>query len=317
MVTFKFETGWKADTFDMTKENFEKQTAHSGRFNTISGDGEKRYHAICPFCDNPIVIYGLYSRNKVSDKPYGSHYPDDVNGFAYNPLTKEHCPAYTGRKTTKKTDRYKDIQPLNREIYNSMRENFSSVVFILSQVLGMKIGYELAQTLLTDYVASDGHMYFDAGIYNTPWMLLYMAHTTVPLYKRMITEESPLYDFLSVHDKVNLVSLSDANGEPTKYFQIDKAGKYLDLRFDFALHDRKEVKGKLEETITLRVITRDWNRILTHGKDGKPVYGDKVVYEVVLPINEKRYPNLINSSKKITDARLDEIAKRTMPQLKE
>ena len=314
MVTFKFTAGRKEGTYDITEENFETHSAGSDRYISVSDDGTKRYHAICPFCDNPIIIHGFYTRTKVSEKPYGSHYPFDVNEFVYNPLTKEHCPAYTGRRTSAKTDRYKDMQPLNREIYNSMRENFSSVVYILSQELGIKIGYELAENLLLDYLGSEGYKYYDAGIYNIPWMLLYMSHISVPLYKRLVTADSPLYGFLRERSDVRLIPIKNNN---SKYYQIEKTGKYLDLRIDFALHNRKETKGVLDETIVLRAITRDWNKIIACTKENKPVYGDKVIYKYTISINEKRYPNLVNSNRKRTDAELDKIAKRLMPLLEE
>ena len=41
--------------------------------------------AICPQCDNPIQIVGLYKKLKNTDKPYGKHYTRSVNGLAdYN-----------------------------------------------------------------------------------------------------------------------------------------------------------------------------------------------------------------------------------------
>ena len=66
-----------------------------------------------------------------------SHIRKSVKQFSYNERTFSYCPAYTGRQTPRKADRYERMQPINREIYNSIRENILSAVYILSQDLGL------------------------------------------------------------------------------------------------------------------------------------------------------------------------------------
>lgn len=101
MVSFKISQDRFSDVYKLTEDNFEKYAMPKEKY-TRNVSGKTDYFAVCPFCDNPVIIHGFYERTNVSDAPYASHYPDHIKGFKYNNLTKEHCPAYTGRRTSRK-----------------------------------------------------------------------------------------------------------------------------------------------------------------------------------------------------------------------
>lgn len=59
------------------------------------GDTGPSYYAVCPLCDNPIQIVGLFRRQEESRarRPYGRHHRGDVPGLCrYDEDAYLHCP---------------------------------------------------------------------------------------------------------------------------------------------------------------------------------------------------------------------------------
>lgn len=59
------------------------------------GDKGPSYYAVCPLCDNPIQIVGLFRRQEESRarRPYGRHHRGDVPGLCrYDEDAYLHCP---------------------------------------------------------------------------------------------------------------------------------------------------------------------------------------------------------------------------------
>lgn len=78
----------------LTKENYEEATQGDDNYTKIIGSGKstaKRYLAICPSCDNPIQIVGLYIKDNAKF-PYGKHYPNDFAYAKYNRENYIYCP---------------------------------------------------------------------------------------------------------------------------------------------------------------------------------------------------------------------------------
>ena len=63
MDTYKLRPKWtKINT--ISKENFEKDTGKLEPYYQVDRDSQ---YAVCPACDNPISIIGLYNPNTKSD----------------------------------------------------------------------------------------------------------------------------------------------------------------------------------------------------------------------------------------------------------
>lgn len=61
MRRFKLHTG-KAKVYDLTKEIYLSETKKDAHYSITGKDGCKRNFAVCPACDNPIQILGLYKK---------------------------------------------------------------------------------------------------------------------------------------------------------------------------------------------------------------------------------------------------------------
>lgn len=104
MREYKLRTGHSA-VKEINKTTFEQDTKKKApwyQFNDSKKEGNKdrrSQYAVCPECDNPIQIIGLYHNLKNTDRPYGRHTGKPLQGFAYfNAEGFETCPYVRNRR---------------------------------------------------------------------------------------------------------------------------------------------------------------------------------------------------------------------------
>ncbi len=298
MRRFKLVQG-DGKPYGITKENFEKLTKKEKPYVMMGADGETRNFGICPACDNPIQLIGLYKKLGNTDKPYGRHYNRDAAIAAHNEQAYKYCPyaSHVYKRTEKQLkDKLTDFE---KNIYNTVRDYFDSAIYLLRKILGIYISPKYAEQILREYLASKGYMYYGATYYNIPWMLLYFC-IAKPVYGKLVREGSPLYEMLK--DRSDVV-LKPTEGRD--YYKVDKSGDWLDLQYSFILHERKVVDDEVREEIHFQLFSSD--------KQGIPV--EKA--DMVLDINEYRFPNLIHSEDSVQyrNDELLQVASRLMPDL--
>ncbi len=91
MHRFKLKQG-NEKSYEITKENFEQMTGRRKPYVETGADGITRYFGICPACDNPIQLIGLYKKLKHTDNPYGKHYNKDAAIAIHNEWAYQFCP---------------------------------------------------------------------------------------------------------------------------------------------------------------------------------------------------------------------------------
>lgn len=80
MKIFKIKTG-PCQSYDISKENFEIATNKDEKY--INKTGIKtRYFVICPACDNPIILLGMYKTMKDKCKNTGVYQKNNIKGIA-------------------------------------------------------------------------------------------------------------------------------------------------------------------------------------------------------------------------------------------
>lgn len=90
MKRFKLKTG-TSDVFEINETNFTEKTSLAPPYVSEGADEKKRFFGVCPTCDNPIQIIGLFKTAET--KPYGKHYNRDVEKLAkHNQATYRFCP---------------------------------------------------------------------------------------------------------------------------------------------------------------------------------------------------------------------------------
>lgn len=81
------------DFFTIEREVFEQKTGKKPPYypDTTNPENGPQY-AVCPACDNPVQLIGLYRINKQTPYPYAKHHTQSLAGIAqYIQENYEHC----------------------------------------------------------------------------------------------------------------------------------------------------------------------------------------------------------------------------------
>lgn len=300
MREFKVKTGL-SEKFEVTRENFEEQTRGLKGYTARGKDGVKRHFGICPACDNPVQLIGLYTKLKNTDHPYGKHYNRNVDHVAvHNQQNYVLCPYASHSRTVTKDMRKEELTDYERGIYDTVRKYFDLAIYLLQEDTGIYISQSFAREMLDYYIAGSGHMYYHATPYNIPWMLMYFM-TARPLYGRLIRKGSPLFGHLQERKEVKLEE-SGLEG----YYIVKSSGGYLNLRFEMLFHDRSVVDDVVKESIALYIapLRRSAEEPIQEEKERR----------IRIDIDENRFLYFIRKAKYRNQALL-EIASEVMPEL--
>lgn len=296
MKRFKVKQG-PAEIFDISRDEYEKQTKLNRKYHEKGKDGELRSFAICPACDNPIQILGLYKKLKNTEKPYGKHYCRSISIAPHDEQAYRFCPYSSNAYTITADSKVDEITDYNISIYNTMKNYFDLAIYVLKQDTGIYISRIEAKRLLDCYVSGEMYLYPWATIYNIPWMLMYFSPAR-KCYQMHIRKGSGLYQYFLTRDDIILDQYQDS-----EYYVVkNKPGSFLRLEYSMILHKRKIVDDEVIETISLEVFS--------YNKDNLP----QTEYSETYTINEYRFPNLIQHAK-YRDPSLLSIAEELMPEM--
>ena len=295
MKKFKLHTGI-SEIYRISTETYEKAVANNPNYIHTGRDNVKRYFAVCPACDNPIQLIGLYKKLENTDRPYGRHYNRDTKIAKHNEQAYRFCPYASHSYGVTKKSIKDEMTEYEENIYNGVRENFDLAVYIMKQDAGILFSKRVLGEILRGYLSAEAYMYYWATPYNIPWMLLYFMGE-IPCYGLRVKKECELWDYLSSRTDVKFIQ-SGVDG----YDQVINNGKFLNLYLTFLFHKRQVIDDEVKETLSLVLTSRKKN-------------GDSQrVHEIILDINEYRFPNLVCSAK-YKDQTLLDLAKEVLPDL--
>lgn len=297
MNHYKLHTGISR-TYPVTnKEDFENQTGKDGNYQYSGKDGKKRGLGVCPSCDNPVRILGIF--NKIDQIPHARHHNKSTAFATFDESAYYHCPEARpdGDYIRDMASKERELSAYEKKMYYAMRNYYDKVIYILRKDLNLYISNSLAERMLKEFVKNKGYMRPDASLYNLPWVLLDSTYS-FSIIKRIVKKDTELNSFLRKRDDVTLVSYNEA------YDLIEsKPGKYTVLIGHFIHHKRNVVDGILTETIQFR---------LSDSKD-VPIHW---IYKETYEINQYRFPNLCEKGKnKYRDQKLLDIAVKVMPDI--
>ena len=274
---------------DINKDNYEKYVKHDPHYEKKTAKG-KRYYAVCPACDNPIQIIGMYQPLKDKRQNIGVHEKKDLPYIAvYDEVAYRMCPYKSDAKKSITKILLNQPGELNISIYNTVHDHFDKVIYMVKQILRMHISHALAKVLLDGYIASDGFMYSWATLYNIPWMLLYM-NQPISMSKRVLLPDSPLYGFFSNEEGVSLEEVCKKNGDLYGYKIVH--GWEKEYRMDFWRHHRDIIDDEVIETLRVRICRREEVAEKTDVIDEWTP-----VFEYDVEIDEVRFLHLLCSKK--------------------
>ena len=314
MKVFKLKKGDTTVYPITTRSDFESITGGVRPYVVDGTANERRAFGICPACENPTQIIGLYKRiSNRSIAPYAKHYNRDAEIAKHNEYTYKFCPyashMYKGKEYETKTE----LNELECNIYHAVRDNFDIAIYIMQQVSGLYLSETNMKALLQNYICNEGHLYYGATVYNIPWMLLYMY--TMPArtcYGQIIKKGGFLHTMLQQIPDITYENCTRMPG----YCQIKgKNHKFIDYVFSFNQHQRKIIDDEVCESLTLMVCSA------SHATEENPV-GKIKLKNNKLYVNETRFPNTLHSPKiqEVRQAKRSQdllvLAKEKMPELK-
>lgn len=197
MKEIKFTTNYE-QVLSFADEDF--KTKYEERIGNNLGyiqvvSGEKKHLALCPRCDNPVAILGIYK--KIDVAPHARHVKgiNIPNVAQYNEYRFLHCPYHKKRANYIKEYVPETEEPQRHELYRIAKEHYDKAVYLLQEETGIYITLKMAEDLAENYAAMRAYNYIDATIYNIPWYLIY-SFTGFPLHHMVIKKNTTLYRHL-------------------------------------------------------------------------------------------------------------------------
>lgn len=198
MREIKFTTNYEK-TLSFNDENF--KTKYEERVGNNPSyvqaiNGERKHLAVCPRCNNPVVILGVYK--KINQAAHARHTKEtDIPGVAsYNEDKYMHCPYH--RKSANYVMEYipETEESQRKELYKIAKEHYDKAIYLLQKETGIYITLKMAEDLAKNYTAMRVYNYIDATLYNVPWYLLY-SFSGFPLYHLVIRKKTTLHKHLT------------------------------------------------------------------------------------------------------------------------
>lgn len=284
MDYFKVKTGTGA-IYKISEQNVIRFLGKGAPYYRVSPHGQESFFAVCPCCENPIQIVGIFKNTKEAGrKPYGRHHKGSIPKLAeYCQEDYYNCP-YSNPQSKKKAPNYRSSKSrVAQASLHLLAEQFDRIIYILSKDTEINITPSIAKEMLKSYVHNKGWLYRDATLNNLPWKLAETAKG-INLFGRLICPGGPLEQALRDNcPEVNLVP----GGRNQHLLQIkNQEGCFLNLRYVLYNHEvHADEEGEhIEESIVFRVYRGEAPNIET-------------VLEKVIPIRTDYFMNLIDSKK--------------------
>lgn len=269
MKIFKLHTG-NEEARNLTRDNYkeamlELPREERGDYSEPTKNG-RRYFAVCPACDNPTQIIGLYTKSDNVKLPYAKHYNRDSKVAKHNEQAYQFCPFASHSYAVDKKSRKKNFGDFEKNIYVLLRENFDLAVYIAKKASGIYFTRNQLKRMASEYYMAEGYMYYHATNYNIPWMLLYFMDTSRNLScnNLIINKGSELCDFLKTQENVSFESLDDektkvkvTSGELSIGFpkhQISEEGEILEMCIVKPGKILKRISIPVDQTFFLHIV---------------------------------------------------------------
>lgn len=234
MVEVKFHKGI-SKIYGVSLEEFSEATKEKNPYVKIGKQGKEAY-GICPLCENPVKLLGIYAKLE-KQREHARHVKSDVKGLAdYDENKYLNCPYHRERADyVREIRRPAEMNAFNEEILLLAHDYFDKCIYILKRVTGLSISSSLAEEIAIDYMNHPGYMTYNINRENVPY-IMGLCMTGKNLVKRVIKEDSPLYEMLKDKREVSLVLLPENSKFKSSkpYYRIESNIGYLELVFNIS-----------------------------------------------------------------------------------
>lgn len=223
--------------------------------------GERKHLALCPRCNNPVAILGIYK--KIDVAPHARHAKgiNIPNVVQYDEYKFQHCPYHKKRADYIKEYVPETEEPQRHELYKIAKENYDKAIYLLQKETGIYISLAMAETLAENYAVMRAYNYIDATMYNIPWYLIY-SFSGFPLYHMIIRKDTKLYKHL------RQLSFALKDSKIKDYVYVENTEGYLltATNYRYAVDGNDNLKEWLDFSI-IRPDENETNTLLYHSVD--------------------------------------------------
>jgi hypothetical protein len=272
----RFKPGFgRQPVYDITQENVERFLGKKRPWLQQGRQrGEERNFAICPGCDTPIQLIGLYKQTGDGRGPYGSHTGGAVDGFTFELEDMLSCPYYHKNIGKDLETHKRKMGPLTRKIIDTAISEFDRIVLILQDGFGFAFSEKFVGRMINQWFDAEGYLYFNVSLRNLPWMFAYFSPAQ-NLMGQAVAENCELKK--AIEEKVPQARFSGQG-------RLDKGVAWYQIMLQCLLHKINDSTG--EEHMLLRVL--DYTNT---------IYPEKapLIYKKVINFDMNRFEKLINT----------------------
>lgn len=240
------------------------------------------YYGICPHCDGPVQLIGLYKQKNSATVPYARHTTDSIQGVATRTIATDYCPLNTHHKEFNPEDRLVVVTKHSVSMFNAIIEYWNEILFIIRQEYGVYISKEKEKAILKSIKNAEVWLYPYVDLRNLPWVILYRLPIEDLAFK-WIRKDSELYTVL-VEKGIKLEKKTD------NCYQIIRQDHYFNWNYRFTGFKQTLVDDEIVDTIEECVVEQIKER---------PGYIEH--FNAVKTINRNRFYNLIHSEKALSN----------------
>lgn len=234
MIEVKFHEGI-SKVYNVSLENFKAVTKEQAPY-FKQENGEKNAYGICPMCENPVKLLGVYARLK-KQQSHARHYKHNVEDLAnFNEYKYLNCPYHRKNADYVTEIRHpEEMNAFNVEILKLAHDYFDKCIYILQKETGLFISEILARAIAIEYMAHPGYMTYDITRNNVPY-IMGLCMTGKNLIKRVVRKDSPLYEMLKDKHEITLVQLPTKPEYSTSapMYRIESNVRDLKLSFNIS-----------------------------------------------------------------------------------
>lgn len=261
--------------YPIEKELFEQKTGCNTPYcETPNKPDDGSQFAVCPACNNPVQIIGLYKKTQHTDKPFARHHPSSVKDLAkYIQENYDYCPLRAKRTRRSEYAKRARGNELSMSIIQRLVTEFDKIIYYMESKIGIFISDNLARDMLKRYFANEGYRFYDSSLMNIPIKFFHGSLKSWGLYGRFVRNESL--------QKAIIEHFPKAEFNDNRL--TSKNNSYLDIEFSFILHKIHHSEGDMHETLTLSVHTRAEDELSALH-----------IFQQVITFEPDHYTNLVN-----------------------
>lgn len=291
MHVYKLQAG-KIEEKDIERTAFERDTRKLEPWYQVSGNKQREY-AVCPACDNPIQIVGLYEELPHTDRPYGRHSENEVSGFGYfDKKNFDWCP-YIRKNKSKGSGEKRGDNRISHQILGIVLTQFDRVIYIIRKETGIWISPKIAVTMLENWIEAEGYRFHDATLRNIPWMFAYRSKGLSIFGQKISKGQDELRQ--SITERIPHARFDEKG-------RIAKGDQFYQVTWCFVDYRFKTEDDSLIEMIEFEVCDGDRKVVFAKTITFDPRYFANLIN---YSNPDKREPDLIAKAKEVYDRKFD------------